>query len=46
MPNILANVASGVADDVGIEAAIAAILAWAIVPAAIGLLAVRRRDVV
>jgi ABC-2 type transport system permease protein len=46
MPGPLANVASGVANDVGIGAALAAITAWAVVPAAIGLLAVQRRDVV
>jgi len=45
MPSVLANVVSGVLDDVGQLAAIAAIAAWALVPAAIGLLAVQRRDV-
>ena len=46
MPNVLANVLAGVGDDVSQPAAIAAIIAWALVPAAIGLLAVQRRDVV
>ncbi|MGB5756171.1 MAG: hypothetical protein WBM50_04595 [Acidimicrobiales bacterium] len=46
MPNVLANVLAGVGDDVSHPAAIAAILAWAVVPAIIGLLAVQRRDVV
>jgi hypothetical protein len=51
VPSTLVNVLSGVeaevpaADQVGIVAAIAALLAWALVPAAIGLLAVQRRDV-
>lgn len=46
IPNTLANVLSGVGDDVGILAAVAAIAAWAIVPAGIGLFSVQRRDVV
>jgi ABC-2 type transport system permease protein len=46
VPDALAKVASGTADDVGMVAALAAIAAWAIVPAAIGLIAVQRRDVV
>jgi hypothetical protein len=46
IPNTLANVVSGVATDTGTAAAMAALVAWAIVPAAIGLLAVERRDVV
>ncbi len=46
MPGPLANVLSGVASDVSVPAAIAAIVAWAAVPAAVGLLAVERRDVV
>ncbi len=45
MPSVLANVVSGVGNDVGQPAAIAAIAAWALVPAAAGLLAVQRRDV-
>ena len=40
------NVLAGVGDDVSQPAAIAAILAWAAVPAIIGLFAVQRRDVV
>ena len=46
MPSVLANVLSGVGSDVSVPAAIAAIAAWAAVPAAIGLLAVEKRDVV
>lgn len=46
MPSVLANVLSGVGSDVSVPAAIAAIAAWAAVPAAIGLFAVEKRDVV
>ena len=46
VPGSLANVASGVANDVGIAAAIAAITVWALIPASIGLAAITRRDVV
>lgn len=46
VPSTLANVVAGVADDVGTPAALLAIAAWALVPAAIGVLAVLRRDVV
>ena len=46
MPSVLANVVSGVADDVSQPAAVAAIAAWAVIPAAAGLVAVQRRDVV
>ena len=46
MPAILANVLSGTATDVSVPAALAAIVAWAIIPAMIGLIAVQRRDVV
>ena len=46
VPNTLANDLSGVTDDVGILSAIAALSAWAVVPAAIGLISVLRRDVV
>ena len=46
VPSILANVVSGIDNVVGIGAAIAAIGIWALVPAAIGLVAVTRRDVV
>ncbi len=46
MPSVLANVLSGVGTDVSTPAAIVAIAAWAVVPAAIGLIAVQRRDVV
>lgn len=46
MPAILANVVSGTATDVAVPAALAAIAAWACIPAAIGLIAAQRRDVV
>jgi len=46
VPNTLANVMSGIDPSVGVGAAIAAILAWAIVPATVALGAVLRRDVV
>ena len=46
IPNTLANVVSGVDSATGIGAAIVAIGMWALVPAAIGLAAVTRRDVV
>ncbi len=46
VPSILANVVSGIDNVVGMGAAIAAIGIWALVPAAIGLVAVSRRDVV
>jgi ABC-type transport system involved in multi-copper enzyme maturation permease subunit len=46
MPAALANVLSGVTDDVAVPAAVLAMLAWAVIPAAIGLLSVQRRDVV
>ncbi|MGI9647523.1 MAG: hypothetical protein ACR2OI_03295 [Acidimicrobiia bacterium] len=46
VPNTLANVVSGVENTVGVGAAIAAIAMWALVPAALGLIAVNRRDVV
>jgi ABC-2 type transport system permease protein len=51
VPSTLANVLSGVeaevatTDQVGISAAILALLAWAVVPAAIGLFSVQRRDI-
>lgn len=46
MPGTLANVLVGVGDDVSLLAAIAALFAWASVPAALGLFSVQRRDVV
>lgn len=46
VPNTLANVVSGTGDDVAVLAALLALAAWAAVPAAIGLMAVQRRDVV
>ena len=45
VPNTLANVVSGVDDAAAVGAAIATIGIWAVVPAAIGLVAVTRRDV-
>jgi hypothetical protein len=46
IPGTLTNVVSGIDGTVGIAAAIAAIVMWALVPAAVGMLAVARRDVV
>jgi hypothetical protein len=46
VPATLANVVSGVGDEVAVPAAIAALAAWALVPAAAGIVAVQRRDVV
>ena len=46
IPTTIANVMSGVDSATSIGAAIAAIGMWAVVPAAIGLFAVTRRDVV
>jgi ABC-2 type transport system permease protein len=46
VPSTLATVLSGVTNEVSKPAAIAAITAWALVPAAVGLLALQRRDVV
>ena len=43
MPGILANVVSGTATDVAAPAAVAALAAWAIIPAVIGLIAIQRR---
>lgn len=44
MPNVLATVVAGVGEEVTQGAAIIALVVWAIVPATLGLLAVRRRD--
>lgn len=46
MPGVLANVLSGIGTEVSQVAAVAAIATWAFVPAAAGLIAVLRRDVV
>ena len=46
VPGTLAYVASGLENMVSVGAAIVAIMLWAFVPAAIGLVAVARRDVV
>ena len=46
VPTTLANVVSGIDNVAGVAAAIAAIAMWALVPAAFGLVAVNRRDVV
>jgi hypothetical protein len=46
VPSTLANVLSGVGHDVSRPAALAALAAWAIIPALIGLVAVHKRDVV
>ena len=46
VPPALGGVISGVAGDVGVGAAAAALVLYAVVPAAAGLLAIQRRDVV
>jgi ABC-2 type transport system permease protein len=46
MPANLANVISGTVHDVSQPAALAALTAWALVPAVIGLISVQRRDIV
>lgn len=46
VPNTLNTVVSGVTAEVGVGAALAALAAWAIVPALAGIVAVQRRDVV
>ncbi len=46
VPNALANVASGVADDTSVVAAGVAMALWALIPALIALQVVRRTDVV
>ena len=46
IPASLANAVSGVGGDTTVPAALAALAAWALVPAAAGLLSVQRRDVV
>jgi ABC-2 type transport system permease protein len=46
VPSTLANVLAGVGHEVSLPAAIAALTAWAAVPALAGLLAVQHRDVI
>jgi len=46
VPGTLANVASGVADDVGMAASLTAMVAWATVPAIMSIFVAQRRDVV
>jgi ABC-2 type transport system permease protein len=46
IPTTLFTVIAGVGDDVSLWAALLAVIAWAVVPAAAGLVAVQRRDVV
>jgi len=46
VPTTLNAVVSGTANQVSIIAAIAALAAWALVPAAIGLVSIQRRDVI
>jgi hypothetical protein len=46
IPTTLFAVISGVSTDVSLWAALIAIAAWALIPAAAGLMAVQRRDVV
>ena len=46
MPANLANVISGTVDDISQPSVIAALIIWALIPAAIGLITVQRRDIV
>jgi hypothetical protein len=46
VPGALVAVLSGVGGEVGVLAAMAAVAAWGIIPAAVGLVFVQRRDVV
>ena len=46
IPPTLGAVISGVTSEVNVWAALAALLAWGVLPAAIGLVAVQHRDVV
>lgn len=46
MPNVLANTLAGVGTDVSVLAAACALGAWALIPAAVGLISVQRRDAV
>lgn len=46
LPDALNRVVAGVGGDIGVPAALAALAGWALVPAALGLVAVQRRDVV
>jgi ABC-2 type transport system permease protein len=46
IPPVLGTVISGVTTEVNVWAAIAVLLAWGLVPAAIGLLLIQRRDIV
>lgn len=46
IPDTLTRVVAGVGEEVSVSAALAALAAWALIPAALGLLAVQRRDVV
>lgn len=46
IPDTLTRVLGGVGDQVSVPAAMVAVAAWAVIPAALGLFAVQRRDVV
>jgi hypothetical protein len=46
VPSSLANVLSGVGDQVTVMAAFGALAAWAVIPAVVGLISVQRRDVI
>jgi ABC-2 type transport system permease protein len=46
IPDTLTRVVAGVGDQVSVPSAMAALVAWALIPAALGLIAVQRRDVV
>jgi ABC-2 type transport system permease protein len=45
VPATLSSVLSGTAEDVSVQAAVAAILVWALLPAVVGAVSVLRRDV-
>lgn len=46
LPDALNRVVAGVTDQVSVPAAVLALAAWAVIPAALGLVAIQRRDVV
>jgi hypothetical protein len=46
IPPTLANVVSGLSNEVTVLAAVAALVCWAVIPATIGLASTLKRDVV
>jgi hypothetical protein len=46
IPDTLNRVVAGVGDEVSVPAALAALAVWALVPAALGILTIQRRDVI